>query len=57
MNTPEIQSLWRQIDEWSRTAYETPASSWEEYQRRLGVYQGLRQAVDTLIALQNDGED
>ena len=56
MNTPELQRLWKQIDDMSSQAYETPAPTWEEYQRRLGVYQGFRQAIDILIDLQNDGE-
>lgn len=57
MNTPEINTLFRQLDEFSRQAYETPAQSWEEYQRRIGIHQGLRQAVDILIDLQNIDED
>lgn len=57
VNTPEINTLFRQLDELSRQAYEVPAQNWEEYQRRLGVFQGLRQAVDILLDLQNNGED
>jgi hypothetical protein len=57
MNTPELSYLWKQIDEMTRQAYETPAQSWDEYQRRVGIYQGLRQAVDILIDLQNNGEE
>lgn len=57
MNTPELSYLWKQIDEMTRQAYETPAQNWDEYQRRVGIYQGLRQAVDIIIDLQNNGEE
>jgi hypothetical protein len=56
MNTPELNTLFQQLDEITRQAYEVPAKSWEEYQRRVGIYQGIRQAIDILIDLQNQGE-
>jgi len=57
MNTPELSYLWKQVDEMNRQAYETPAKDWNEYQRRVGIYQGFRQAIDIIIDLQNNGEE
>jgi hypothetical protein len=50
----EIRLLFKQIDEMNQNAYEFPAQSWEEYQRRIGKFQGIREAIDILVAFQND---
>ena len=53
----EIRLLFEQIDEMNQNAYEFPAQTWEEYQRRIGKFQGIREAIDILIASQNDERD
>lgn len=53
----EIRLLFKQIDEMNQNAYEFPAQTWEEYQRRIGKFQGIREAIDILIASQNDERD
>ncbi len=54
--SPELRVLWKEVDELNKQAYETPAPSWEEYQKRLGIFQGFRQAIDIIIDLQNNEE-
>jgi hypothetical protein len=54
MSSPELRALWKEVDELNKQAYETPASNWEEYQKRLGIFQGFRQAIDIIIDLQNN---
>ena len=54
MNSPELRALWKEVDELNKQAYETPASSWEEYQKRLGIFQGFHQAIDIITHLQSN---
>ena len=56
MTTPEIRVLIEELKKMNDQAYEQPAQSFEDYQRRLGMYQGLSLAVDLLTELLN-GED